>query len=98
MDLDMIEARAAPPDSGVIADENVEERLLLLDAVDKSLRMVAALKADGLRNLEIAGLLGLPLWAIERKLRRIREIWREHDAERNWLPPPRRRFEIGVSW
>ena len=47
----------------------------LLDNLDNNLRDLALLRLEGLSNKEIAGKMGMPLRAVERKLGLIRELW-----------------------
>jgi RNA polymerase sigma factor (sigma-70 family) len=59
-------------------NELVEEHDRLLGKLaDETLRQVAIWRLDGFTNEEIARKLGLTTRSIERKLQRIREIWKE---------------------
>lgn len=54
-------------------------RLLRLLA-DQDLRKIALLKLDGYSNLEIANQLGCGQRTVERKLSRIRDLWKERNS------------------
>jgi RNA polymerase sigma factor (sigma-70 family) len=67
------------PDLEVAAGEQVERLLALLK--DKQLIAIAVMKWDGYSNEEIAKLLGCSARTIQRKIRLIRTIWSEAEAE-----------------
>jgi RNA polymerase sigma factor (sigma-70 family) len=71
-DFDVIDSHTLPADEQVIAQEEVDATLENLALLDPSLRAVAAKKAEGFTHREIAGLLGLPLSAVERRVRAIK--------------------------
>jgi RNA polymerase sigma-70 factor (ECF subfamily) len=67
------------PDLEVAAGEQVERLLALLK--DKQLISIAVWKWDGYSNEEIAAMLGCSARTIQRKIRLIRTIWGEEEAE-----------------
>jgi DNA-directed RNA polymerase specialized sigma24 family protein len=73
--FDQIPSNAATPEVLTIAAEEYERLMGLLD--DDRLREIAQCKLEGLRNEEIGQRLGLACRSIERKLQRIRQIWRD---------------------
>lgn len=63
------------PAEAVAAAEEVQRLLGLLD--DELLRKVARARLEGYANTEIADRLSLSLATVERKLKRIRQLWQE---------------------
>jgi RNA polymerase sigma factor (sigma-70 family) len=66
------------PEQAVMLAQAFEERL---GKLDEGLRRVALAKLEGYTNREIGRELGCTERSVERKLRRIREIWEGEDAE-----------------
>jgi DNA-directed RNA polymerase specialized sigma24 family protein len=63
-----------------LATQIAEQCRCLLDRLeDQALRSVAVWKMEGFSNQEIAAKLGRSLPTVERKLQRIRGIWRAHE-------------------
>ena len=61
-----------------LASQVAEECRRLLDALgDETLRRIAIWKMEGYTNKEVAEELGVVEQTVERKLRRIREVWTE---------------------
>ena len=48
---------------------------------DETLRQIAQRKLEGYESAEIAAVLGVSSRTVDRKLRLIREIWSEEEAE-----------------
>lgn len=67
------------PDLEVAAGEQVERLLARLK--DKQLISIAVFKWDGYSNEQIAAMLGCSARTIQRKIRLIRTIWGEEEAE-----------------
>ena len=76
-DSDSVGAPAAPPDSDPAeAVALAEGSELLLEALgDAELRRIAILALEGYTNAETAVVIGKAVATVERKLKRIREIW-----------------------
>jgi len=72
-DLDLVASRVPPSDAAVIAQEQVERLLSLLD---KRERAVADLRVDGLSTKDIAMRLSLDEDSVRRTLKTIRRLWR----------------------
>ena len=53
---------------------------LLADLGDDQLRQIAVWKLEGDSNEEVAGRIGRAVATVERKLKRIREIWSRHEG------------------
>lgn len=76
-DEDGFDALAGPGPSPEFLCELAEEQQRLLDALgDDTLRHVALWKLEGWNGQEIAQKLGLTRRSVERKLERIRELWK----------------------
>jgi DNA-directed RNA polymerase specialized sigma24 family protein len=73
--FDQVLSQAVTPEVLAIAAEEYERLMRLLD--DDRLREIAQCKLEGYRNEEIGQRLGLACRSIERKLQRIRQIWRD---------------------
>jgi DNA-directed RNA polymerase specialized sigma24 family protein len=71
----------AAPTPDLAAELTEQVRVLLGRLNDTTLSQIAIWKMEGYTNKEIAGRLGKIEQTVERKLRRIREIW-ESEAER----------------
>jgi len=71
--FDQILGDAATPEVLAIAVEEYQRLMRALD--DDRLRTIAQCKLEGHRNEDIADELGLACRSIERKLRRIRQVW-----------------------
>jgi RNA polymerase sigma factor (sigma-70 family) len=67
--------REPPPDVKVELAEECSRLLRLL--ADETLEKVATYKWEGFTNEEIAEMLGCVVATVERKLKRIRDIWRQ---------------------
>ena len=65
------------PSEAAVLNEALEQRLAALD--DSRLRSLALQKLEGWTNAEIAISIGRTERAVERKLKLIRECWREKD-------------------
>jgi DNA-directed RNA polymerase specialized sigma24 family protein len=79
-DLDGAElegAMGAEPTPEIGSQVAEECRLLLKALGDETLRRVALWKMEGYTNKEVAAKLGVVEQTVERKLRRIRELWTE---------------------
>jgi DNA-directed RNA polymerase specialized sigma24 family protein len=79
-DLDGLELDAVlgPEPTPALAAQTVDEFRRLLGALgDETLRDVARWKLEGYSNAEVAARLGCIEKTVERKLRRIRQIWAE---------------------
>jgi DNA-directed RNA polymerase specialized sigma24 family protein len=71
----------APEPTPALVAQFVDECRRLLDAlVDETLRAVALAKMESYTNKEIAERLNCSVPTIERKLRRVRQIWRKETA------------------
>jgi DNA-directed RNA polymerase specialized sigma24 family protein len=78
-DVQMLAEAMGQEPSPELAAQFAEQCRCLLDRLeDPTLRRVAVWKLEGFRNEEIAAKLGRSLPTVERKLQRIRGIWREH--------------------
>jgi DNA-directed RNA polymerase specialized sigma24 family protein len=75
LELDLILGKEPNPELAAQAADECRRLMQLLD--DPSLRDVARWKMDGDTNAEIARRLGVIEKTVERKLRRIRQIWAE---------------------
>lgn len=64
------------PEPALVVQATEECRRLLAELGDKQLRQVAQWKVEGFTNEEIAAKLGRALSTVERKLGRIRRLWR----------------------
>jgi DNA-directed RNA polymerase specialized sigma24 family protein len=74
-DVEQLLARDPPPE---LAAELADEYGVLLDRLgDSRLQAIALLKVEGYSDVEIAEKFGCGLRSIERKLHRIRALWRE---------------------
>jgi RNA polymerase sigma factor (sigma-70 family) len=82
VDLDQIVSTGSGPDLQVIAEEEAERMLSLLDRLDPSHRAIATLLMRGFTNAEIAIEVGLSLATVERRLAAIRKVWKEFDPNR----------------
>jgi DNA-directed RNA polymerase specialized sigma24 family protein len=74
IDPDTIDSNSCPPDAQVVAEQQVEGSLALLDQHDTSLRAIVRMKMEQFTNQEIASDLGSGVWIVEKQLRRIRSI------------------------
>ena len=79
--LDAIESGSSRPDVQVVAQQQVEWSLALLDGQDRSLRAIVVLKMAEFTNREIASSLGLSLWRVEELLRQTRSLLGPHRAD-----------------
>jgi DNA-directed RNA polymerase specialized sigma24 family protein len=77
LDLDGIRDRGPGPSEAAVLNEALEQRLSALD--DSRLRSLALQKLEGWTNAEIAISIGRTERAVERKLKLIRECWRDKD-------------------
>ena len=77
LDLDGIKDRGPGPSEAAVLNEALEERLGALD--DPRMRSLALQKLEGWTNAEIALSIGRTERAVERKLKLIRECWRDKD-------------------
>jgi RNA polymerase sigma factor (sigma-70 family) len=75
-----IPGRDPTPELAAMMEESVAEFLALLD--DDELRRIALLKLEQYTDAEIAAGIGKSVATIERRLRLIRSIWREHYPEK----------------
>jgi DNA-directed RNA polymerase specialized sigma24 family protein len=73
--LAMVVCRDPTPDDASIAAEEYRRLLALLP--DDQFRRIAILKMEGHSDREVAGVLGVGLRTVERKLLAIRKAWRE---------------------
>jgi len=69
------------PGPGEVALLAEQVELLLLQLSEPMLRSIAVWKLEGFTNLEIAKRIGRSEPTVERKLRRIRQIWQPHDPQ-----------------
>lgn len=83
-ELHGLQDRGPAPDEAALLNESLEQRLALLG--DPDLRSLALRKLEGWTNAEIAATVGRTERSIERKLKRIRECWR--DEEPGLFEPP----------
>lgn len=65
------------PELSVLMAEELERLLSLLGCQDDSLRVTAELRMEGADNHEIQEKLGCSERSVERKLKRIRDLWRQ---------------------
>ena len=78
MDGAVLEGAVGAEPTPELASQVAEGCRRLLDALgDETLRRVALWKMEGYTNKEVAAKLGVVEETVERKLRRIREIWTE---------------------
>jgi DNA-directed RNA polymerase specialized sigma24 family protein len=69
------------PMKNQLADEEEERFLDVLERVDPLLREVAIKRMNGFTKTEIASELKVSIWAIQRMLQKMREIWNRRNAD-----------------
>jgi DNA-directed RNA polymerase specialized sigma24 family protein len=75
--MDQLPGAAPPPD--LVAQVNDELQRLLTLLQEPELQRIAVLKLEGYQNEEIAVQLGIALRSVERKVKRIRSLWKRED-------------------
>jgi DNA-directed RNA polymerase specialized sigma24 family protein len=76
--LDPVDIHAHPPEEHLVAEDEAEWLLALLDRKDRSLRETADMRGQGLSIAEIASQLNVSISTVERRIRQIRTIWAPH--------------------
>jgi RNA polymerase sigma factor (sigma-70 family) len=77
LDLDGIKERGPGPHEAAVLNEALEQRLDARD--DSELRSLALKKLEGWTNAEIAASIGRTERSVKRRLKRIRECWRDKE-------------------